>query len=350
MPESSDGAESGEASTAGLVLGFATLYIVWGSTYLAIRYAVETIPPFLMAGVRFTIAGILLMSWAALRGASFPSWKHWRIAVVTGALLLLCGNGGVVWAERVVPSGLTALLLTTTPFWFALLEWLRPGGKRPTLATWAGLVVGFAGAAVLALSGRQNDGQPIHWLGVAVLVGCSITWTVGSLIAKHAPKPASPIMGAGVQMLCGGAWLLLTSGVAGEWIGFQPSTVTTKSLLAVLYLLIFGSLLAMTVYNWLLHVTKPTLISTYIFVNPIIAVFLGWLLAGETLSSTTLAAGAVIVAAVAWLIWTQWRAANVPAPQTSPPATPERESADQEQRRSVLPPLPRLCGGDRELQ
>ena len=307
MPESSGGTEPDGASPLGLAAGFAVLYVVWGSTYLAIRYGVETIPPFLMAGVRFLTAGILLVTWAAVRGSPLPSWKHWRTATVTGALLLLCGNGGVVWAERVVPSGLTALLLTTTPFWFALCEWVRPGGKRPTLATWAGLAVGFGGAAVLAGVGRQNDGTPVHWLGVAVLIGSSLAWAVGSLIAKHSPKPASAFMGTGIQMLCGGGLLSLASGLSGELAEFKPSHVSLKSVLALLYLLVFGSLLALTVYNWMLHVTRPTLISTHVFVNPVIAVFLGWLFAAEPLTGSMLAAGAVIVAAVAWLILTQWR-------------------------------------------
>ena len=310
MGEASDGPSSARATAFGLALGLAVLYTVWGSTYLAIRVAVETIPPFLMAGCRFVLAGLLLFGWARMRGVEMPSRTQWRWAILTGGLLLLGGNGGVVWAEKRVPSGLAALLITTTPFWMALFDWLRPGGTRPRLATWAGLIAGFAGTAALAFFGKDEGGESIETLRVLALLGAPIAWALGSVIAKHAPRPDSPFLTTALQMLCGGGLLLLASGAAGEWNHFDPAAVTLKSIGGAVYLLIFGSLLAMTVYTWLLHHTEPTLISTYAFVNPVIAVLLGWFLAGETLNSSTLGAGAVIVAAVAWLIAVQWRSAG----------------------------------------
>lgn len=298
---------SSRASTWGLILGLGTIYVVWGSTYLGIRIAVESIPPFLMAGARFLLAGSILLIWAKLRGAPWPARVHWRMAAVAGGLMLLGGNGGVVWAETFVPSNLAALLITTTPLWMALFDWWRPGGVRPPLSVWVGLIAGFAGMMVLATFGSSDDGKPIRLAGVVALVGASISWAAGSVFAKHAPRPDSPFMTSALQMLLGGALLSAVSLLSGELFSFQLSAVSWQSLLGLVYLIVFGSLLAMTVYTWLLHVTEPTLLATYAFVNPVIAVLLGWLLAGETLSRPTILAGAVIIAAVAWLVAVQWR-------------------------------------------
>src|SRR5262245_42863951 len=190
MGESSDGPGSRGASSVGLVLGLGVLYVVWGSTYLGIRVAVETIPPFLMAGSRFLIAGTILYIWARVNGVPRPPGSQWRIAAVAGALLLLGGNGGVVWAEKSVPSGLAALLVTTMPFWMALFDWLRPHGVRPPLAVWGGLFVGFGGMAALTVFGKGIDEAPIRPLAVAALLGASFTWALGSVWAKHSPRPA----------------------------------------------------------------------------------------------------------------------------------------------------------------
>jgi len=306
MGEPSDGSSSEGASTAGLIFGFGIIYIVWGSTYLAIRIAIETLPPFLMAGVRFTIAGTILLIWMKIRGCPSPTWKQWRTAIISGVLMLLGGNGGVVWAEKVVPSGMAALTVATLPMWMALFDWLRPGGTRPAWTTCVGVFAGFGGMVALAGFGRDSGGQPINLLGIAALLVATISWALGSIIAKHSPRPESAILTTGMQMLAGGVSLLVASLVAGEFESNHLAEVSTRSILAALYLLVFGSLLAMTAYNWLLHVTTPTLVATYAFVNPMIAVFLGWLLAGEAFTNSTLLAGAVIVASVAWLIGVQW--------------------------------------------
>jgi drug/metabolite transporter (DMT)-like permease len=305
--DSQDGSSSAGGRTAGPVLGLAVIYVVWGSTYLAIRLGVETIPPFLMAGVRFVVAGLVLLFWARVRGAPWPTRSHWRVSLATGALLLLCGNGIVVWAERYVASGLVALLLTTTPLWMVLFNWLRPGGERPPGATWLGMFTGFAGMAGLAVAGQRGETQAIDAFGVAALAFASVAWALGSVIAKHAPRPESPFLATALQMLSGGVMLLIASAIAGEWSRFNVSEVTLRSFLGFIYLFVVGSLLTMPVYTWLLHVTEPALVSTYSFVNPVIAVLLGWLFLDESLTQWTLLAGAVIVAAVAWLIAVQWR-------------------------------------------
>lgn len=309
MGESADGSSPGETSSAGMILGLATIYLVWGSTYLAIRIAVESIPPFLMAGVRFIIAGLILVLWAKWRGASWPTWAHLRTGAITGALMLLGGNGGVVWAETRVPSGLTAVLVSTLPFWMAVCDWIRPGGNRPALTTWLGLSIGFGGMLLLAGFGTTADGAGIDPWGVAALVGATVTWAIGTIFARQAAKPRSPFMFSGMQMLSGGIMLLAASPLAGEHHSFSLSQVSLRSVVATAYLIVAGSLLALTVYNWLILVAPPTLVSTYAFVNPIIAIFLGWLVADERLTTSTLAAALVIVAAVAWLIWVQWRTA-----------------------------------------
>jgi drug/metabolite transporter (DMT)-like permease len=307
MGESSGESSTGSSSAAGLILGLAVIYVVWGSTYLAIRFAVETIPPFVMAGSRFIIAGLTLLVWAKLRGAAMPTGIQWRVAIVTGGLLMLCGNGIVVWAERYVASGLVALLLTTTPLWMVLFNWLRPKGVRPPVLIWFGLLVGFGGMAALAFEGQKGDQKAIDLFGIVALLGASIAWALGSVMAKHAPRPDSPFLATALQMVCGGVMLMIVSGLNGELTHFDVSRVTLNSFLGFAYLLVVGSLLTMPVYTWLLHVAEPTLVSTYSFVNPVIAVILGWAFAGEELSDSTMIAGAVIIASVAWLIGVQWR-------------------------------------------
>jgi len=287
-------------SRPAVLLAFAAVYILWGSTYLAIRVAVAVLPPFLMAGVRFLIAGGLLYAWARWRGALGPSARQWGAALVAGALLLGGGNGGVVWAEQLVPSGLTALLVATVPVWVALADWLRPGGSRPAPAALAGLALGLAGVAWLVGPGlRDEAGSPA---GVAAVLLASVAWSVGSIYVRHAPRPTSPLIGAAAQMLCGGAVLTVAGLAAGEAGRFDPGRVTAGALAAVGYLVVFGALLAYTAYAWLLRHVRPTLVATYAFVNPVVAVLLGVALAGERLPPEALAAGAAVVASVALVV------------------------------------------------
>lgn len=288
-------------STALLVAAFAAVYVVWGSTYLAIKFAIETLPPFLMAGARFLIAGFILYVWARARGAERPSWLHWRTSLIVGALLLLIGNGGVVTAEHYIASGLAALLVATEPLWVVLLNWARPGGARPTGKVMLGLLTGFAGVWLLVGgTGMLNTDQGYATLfGAVLVIVAALSWAGGSLYSLHAPVPRSPLLASGMQMLAGGALLLVAGTVTNEWTRFDLSDATPRSILAFLYLVVFGSIVGFTAYSWLLRVTTPARASTYAYVNPVSSVLLGWWLANEPLQARTLLAAAVIVFSVA---------------------------------------------------
>lgn len=279
-------------------MAFAAVYVVWGSTYLAIRFAIETIPPMLMAGGRFLIAGLVIVGWAMLRGAPRPTAAEWRSAFVTGFLMLLGGNGAVVWAEQRVPSGITALLVAVVPLWMVLLDWLRPGGRRPRAAVFAGLVLGLVGI-VLLVGPSSMSGAAVDTLGAVVLVVGSLSWAAGSLVSRYGAHPRSPLMATGMQMLGGGAGLVLAGAAMGEFPAFAVGAVSTRSLVAFLYLVSFGSLVGFTAYVFLLRATTPARAATYAYVNPVVAVILGWALAGEPITPRTVAAAAVILAAVA---------------------------------------------------
>jgi drug/metabolite transporter (DMT)-like permease len=291
---------------------FAALYFIWGSTYLAIRFAVETLPPFTMAGARFVAAGLILCGWARLRGAASPVAKHWPPAVLIGVLLLLLGNGGVVWAEQFLPSGLTALLLATQPLILVVLDWLRRGGKRPSWTVASGIILGLLGTSFL-FAPWLEPGPPFDWPGAASLLLASVSWAAGSLYAVRAEQPKSPFLSTGMQMLCGGALLLLAGLLAGEWKSMDLARASLRSWIAVCYLLVFGSLIAFTAYVWLLKVTTPAQASTYAYVNPVVAVFLGWLLAGEVVTVRMLIAMVVIIAAVVLIV--RWEGETAPEPR-----------------------------------
>jgi drug/metabolite transporter (DMT)-like permease len=292
-----------------IAVALLTVYLVWGSTYLAIRFAIETLPTFSMAGVRYLVAGGLLYALARWRGAARPAWREWRPATTIGALLLLGGNGGVVWAEHRVASGLAALLVATEPLWIALLPMLS-GGPRPGRRGLAGLLLGVGGVAVLVAGGPGIGASGVDPWGAAVLVLASLSWAIGSLYAIAAPHPRSPLLGTGMQLLSGGALLSLAGGLAGEWTSISPAGFSSRSLLALAYLVVFGTLLAFTAYTWLLRHAAPTLVSTYAFVNPMVAVGLGWFFAGEHIGRSELLAAFLIVAAVAAIIFDRPRAAG----------------------------------------
>jgi drug/metabolite transporter (DMT)-like permease len=277
---------------------FAAIYLIWGSTYLAIRFAIETLPPFLMASARFIIAGSLLYAWAWMRGAPRPTRLHWREAAVIGGLMVLGGNGGVTWAEQRIPSGLTALLVATVPLWVVLLEGIRPGGARPSGRVAAGLGLGLAGVALLIGPGNLIGGQAVDLIGTAVVLLAALAWATGSLYSRQARLPAVPLQGVALEMLAGGAWLLLAGGLTGEGTRLDLGGASLSSLLALGYLTVLGSIVAFSAYLWLLRVSTPARASTYAFVNPVIAVFLGWALADEALTTQTLLAAGIIVAAV----------------------------------------------------
>jgi drug/metabolite transporter (DMT)-like permease len=283
---------------ARLWAAFTAIYLIWGSTYLAIRFAIETMPPFLMAGTRFLIAGSILYGWMLWRRIPRPTLIQWRSAAIVGGLLMLGGNGAVVWAEQRVPSSLTALMVATVPIWMGLINWAWFGGPRPSRRMAAGLALGFAGIVVLIGPGEMAGGGRIDLLGAAALLFSSVSWAFGSLYSRHAPLPTVPLLSTAMQMLGGGTLMLIAGTLMGEWARFDPSAITLRSLLAYGYLIVFGSLIAFSAYVWLLRVAMPARVATYAYVNPVIAVLLGWALAGEPLTLRTGLAALVIVAAV----------------------------------------------------
>ena len=320
---------SASPSRARILAAFAAVYVVWGSTYLAIRIAIDTMPPFLMAGVRFLVAGGLLYAWTRSRGAPAPTRRQWITAAIVGGFLLLGGNGGVVWAEQRVSSGVAALLVATVPLWVVMLEWLR-GGTRPGLGTAAGVVLGLAGLAILVEPGSLLGGGRIDTLGALVLVAASLSWSIGSLYSRRHKSGDTPLLGSATQMLMGGALLVVFSLATGDAMRLDLAGVTLPSVLALLYLIAFGSLVGYTAYIWLLGVVSPSRVATYAYVNPVVAVFLGWLVLDEPVTSRVLLAAGVIVAAVA-LITTavsgaKTRVERAPSPEPAPVApTPEAE-------------------------
>ena len=291
---------------ARLLAAFAAVYVIWGSTYLAIRFAVETLPPLLMAGARFTIAGILLLAWArAVQRAEWPSRSDWRTGLMSGLLLLLGGNGAVVWAETRVPSGIAALLVAVVPLWMVLLDWLRPGGRRPAAAVFVGVALGLVGLGLLVGPDAMHGDGGVNLAGAAVLIVGSLSWAVGSLLIKRAPRASTGLNGAGTQMLAGGLCLLAAGAALGELARFDPAHVSGRSLLGFLYLVTFGSLVGFTCYFYLLSHTSAAKAATYAYVNPVVAVILGWAFANEPLTVRTVLAAAVILAGVAIITLTR---------------------------------------------
>jgi drug/metabolite transporter (DMT)-like permease len=273
------------------------VYVVWGSTYLAIRIAIETLPPFSMAGVRFLVAGGLLYAWAARRGdraGDAPGWPQWRAAAITGAGLFLGGNGGVVFAESRIPSGVTALLVATLSLWMALLSWLFRG-ERPSRATAIGLPIGFAGTALLIGRVQTSGIDPV---GAVACLLASMSWAAASLYSRHAPLPKRTALSTAMQMLTGGVWMLLAGAVTGELAHVDPSRFSRASLGALVYLIVFGSLMAFSAFAWLVRHAPMPLVATYGYVNPVVAVALGWAILDEPVTPRMLLAGAIIVGAV----------------------------------------------------
>ena len=284
---------------ARLLTAFAAVYLIWGSTYLAIRFAVETLPPLLMAGARFMIAGAILLLWARLQQRATPRRVDWRTGVVSGAFLLLGGNGAVVWAEQRVPSGIAALLVAVVPVWVVVLEWLRPGGRRPRVPVFAGLALGLFGLALLVGPEALHGAGRIDLAGAGVLMLGALSWAIGSLYTRGAPKALVGTIGSGTQMLAGGACLLVVGTLLGELPQLDLAHASARSLLGFAYLISFGSLIGFTAYIYLLGHTTAAKAATYAYVNPVVAVLLGWAIASEPIDARTLVAAAVILAGVA---------------------------------------------------
>jgi len=300
-----------------VTLCFLAIYFVWGSTYLAIRYAIETLPPFLMAGIRYLTAGAALYAWGR-RDGSRPTLRHWREALLLGALFFLGGNGAVVWAEQRIPSGIASLLIATMPLWVVLLDWLRPGGTRPHSLVAAGVVLGFAGL-VLLLSRSGADPTAVDAAGAVVLVGGALSWAIGSLYALEADLPHSLPLASGMEMIAGGMLLTLGGLARGELGALRLDEISARSVLAFAYLVVFGSIVAFSAFRYLVDTAAPSRVSTYAYVHPVVAVALGWLLAGEAISARTLTGAAVIVGSVA-MVTAGVSARRAPEPIPAPVA------------------------------
>lgn len=296
--------------SAGIWLGLLVLYIVWGSTYLGIAVAVETIPPFLMAAVRFGLAGAVLLLWSLARGRgriAWPTRREWRDTAIVGGLLLGGGMGMVAFGETTIPSGITALLIAMMPVWVAVFGGVLLGERLPKLAV-IGIAVGFAGVVVLVGPSALGGTGALDPLGLAAIILSPICWSLGSLFASHRARlPRQPLVATSTQMLAGGAVLLLMSVAVGELGSFEPTQVSSASLVAFAYLTVVGSLLAFTTYGWLLRVAPLPLIATYAYVNPVVAVALGAVVLNEPIEPRTLVAGTIIVAGVALIVTARGR-------------------------------------------
>lgn len=285
-------------SRTAFVVAFASIYIIWGSTYLGIRVAVETIPPFFMGAGRFLLAGLVLLLVVQLRGAPRPTARQWCDNAIIGAFLLLGGNGFVSWAEKSLHSGLTALIIGIQPVFMVLTEWAWPGGHRPGRATFLGLLLGFAGVAYLVSPWQDTAITNIHLPSVGLVLLACASWAFGSIWSRHVKNPAPPFQASALQMIGGSASLFLGGVIHGEFATFKLSAISGSSTGAFFYLAFVGSLVGFSTFVWLMKHTTPARVSTYAYVNPVVAVFLGWLILHEEITQRTLLATVLIVTGV----------------------------------------------------
>jgi drug/metabolite transporter (DMT)-like permease len=280
------------------LLAFATIYLVWGSTYLAIRVGVREVPPFLLAAIRFLVAGSVLYGWMILRGERSPGGRQWISAFSLAILIFVLDYGLVFWAEQRVPSGVTAVMMATTPAFMSLSEIIFLRTQRLTLRLGTALLIGISGVAVLVSPSLSLSGQPIDPAGAVALIIASMSWSVSSALTRKLPLPPSKVMSSGTQMLAGGVLLAVTAVSLGEFHDFHPSTVSPGAWFSLLYLIVPGSIIAFTAYVWLIHHESPTKVGTYAYVNPVIAVLVGYLLGGEALALRTILGTAFVVISV----------------------------------------------------
>ena len=308
-----------------IVLAFAAIYTIWGTTYLGIRIAVETMPPFFMAGTRFLIAGVLIFGILRARGAPMPRRLHWRSAVIIGAFLLVGGNGLVTWSEQQVPSSTAALVVATMPLWMALFDWLIFKGSRPGKRVTIGLLLGLIGIVLLIGPGQILGTAGFSLIALLILLLAPILWSLGSLYSRGADLPDDTFMSTAMEMLAGGALLLVVGLLTGEASRLNIAAFSTQSLAAFAYLTIFGSIVAFTAYIWLLKVVQPTKVATYTYINPVFAVFLGWLILSEAITPITIAAVIIIIFAVIMITMRE------------PKPAPLKEQTDEPTSHAALP-------------
>ena len=277
------------------------LYIVWGSTYLAIRFAVETLPPFLHAGLRFLISGLVLVIWRRAAGDTMPTRNQWKSLAIIGTLLLLGGNSLVAVAEQRIASGVAALIIGTVPLWLVVIETLRPGGTRPSWQALVGLIVGFGGIYLLVGPTDLSGGLQFDALGTILLVIAAFLWSLGSIYSRSADLPKSALMMTGGEMLAGSIPIFLVSLLFGEWRTFNIAQVSSESWIALLYLITFGSMVGFVAYIWLLQNAPISLVATYAYVNPLVAVLLGYWFAQEELTARILVGAVIIIGSVIFI-------------------------------------------------
>lgn len=310
-----------------LLLAFAAVYIIWGSTYLGIRYAIESMPPFSLAGLRHVVGGAIFFVFAYWRDRQLPKTEHIIPALIVGTLMVVGGNGLVCYAEVTVPSGLTALMVAMVPLWVTLFDWIRPGGTRPSILVLAAVFVGLGGVALLIDPLNASSGHEINLVGALAVVGATLLWGIGSVYSRYSKTPGSPLTSASLQMFLGGIVAMVVSGLTGELGAFDLTAVTTGSWVAFWYLTLLGSL-AFAAYIWLLRNSTPAKAATYAYVNPIIALLLGTLLAGEPISAWTVMCSVVIIVAVVVIVTAKGRVAKTTVmDDTAPAAAAKAEPA-----------------------
>jgi drug/metabolite transporter (DMT)-like permease len=302
---------------------YASTWFIWGSTYIAIRWAVATVPPFLMVSLRSLAAGAILLAWARIRGEQAPTRAQWVAAILAGALYFLIGHGGLFWAEQRVASGPAALMIATEHFWVVLIAWMLPGGRAPSRRAGLGILIGLAGVGMLTLGGGGEGG--IDPVGAVVLLVAAAGWAGGSLWFHGERRPASPLYGAGMPLATGGILLLAASAATGETARVRAEDFTPVAIGALLYLIVFGSVLAFTAFTWLVETEGPSRAGSYAYINPFVAVLLGWALADEALTARMLTAGAAIVLAVVLIVRGTRAEAPAAAPVRHAPARRLRE-------------------------
>ncbi len=284
-------------SGARIALALCSVYLFWGGTYLGMKYAIQTMPPFLMAGLRFIVAGWILYANMRIKGEPRPSFAEMRNAGITGILLLVLGNGVVAMAEQQVPSAIASVLIATVPLWITGITYLTDR-KKPGIGSMVGIVMGLVGVGVLVWNPGSLSDHPVNTWGIIAILFAALAWSIGSIVSRKTKLPKAPLLSTAVQMIVGGSVLLLVAAFHGDFTNFHFSQVSQSSWLAMGYLVVFGSLLGYTAYIWLFRNAEPSVATTYAYVNPIVAMLLGWLVAGEQLGANAIIAAAIIIASV----------------------------------------------------
>ena len=299
------------------ILAFAIIYLVWGSTFLAIRVGVREVPPFLLAALRFLIAGLALCCWTLARGERWPTPRHWGSAFLLAVLIFVLDYGMLFWAEQRVPSGIAAVMMATIPVFMSLFEIVFLRTQQLTLRLSAALAIGIAGVGVLMIRSWNLGGAPIDTAGAVALMVASVSWSLSSTLTRKLPLPASKTMSSGAQMLAGGVLLSITAATLGELRGFRPGTVSTAAWMALLYLVVAGSIVAFTAYVWLIHHQSPTKVGTYAYVNPVVAVIVGYFLGGEELGARTVLGTLFVLVSVLVITTSRGKVQDIAAPRSA---------------------------------